>query len=773
MQQNDNPDAASVTNIMRFLHGKAFRIPALSIAAAAIAGGILFARTPLPVEQIREQPASPALFDNRGNLFHLRLSADSEWSLPVPLSVMGRWLPLVAVSIEDRRFRSHPGVDVLALARAAWQNTTSGRVVSGASTITSQVIRLSISERIGKTRDGVHVRARRTLATKAREFVQALKLERAMSKDEILETYLNRAPFGGNIRGVQAAAFLYFGKPASRLSPGEACLLIGMLRGPSIYRPDRHPEAAVRRRNRIVRLLENRGVFTREEARLARLEELPGRLQPPLRAFHFAEMVLKDRFLSGRIDTTLDSEAQMKLEAILARTVATLPVTVTAAAGVVDNATGALIAWTGNARFGAGGRSAWVDCGQALRSPGSALKPFAYLTAFDEGILTPSSLLADSPLAFSGRAPRNFDLTYRGAVSVRVALSDSLNAPAVRVLRMTGPENVLGLMRRCGFGDLRGDAPFYGDSLILGGCEVSVLQMLEGYTTLANGGLHRPLTLLKREQGELLATRLFSPAAAWMIADILDNRGRVSALTREAMGSQWHAALKTGTSYGLRDAWTAAWTPLVTVVVWAGDPTGAPWAGLVGGEIAAPTALSVLRAVSPNSLWYAPPDGLALREVCSLSGQMPTAACLSTRRDWSVEGVTQTLPCDIHVIRAGKSALMWPTELTTRDTPQAEIRKNPEISITSPIAEATYYLAPLAKEQKIPLRAEGARGQIWWYLDGQYIGTSPPSEPLFHSFPDGRHLVSASDAEGRTARTKLTVSSPGRARRGEELIPLN
>jgi penicillin-binding protein 1C len=465
----------------------------------------------------------------------------------------------------------------------------------------------------------------------------------------------------------------------------------------------------------------------------------------------------------------------------MARTVAALPSAVTAAAGIVDNDTGGLIAWTGNARFGQGGRSAWVDCGQALRSPGSALKPFAYLAAFDQGILTPSSLLADSPLAFSGRAPRNFDLTYRGAVSARVALSDSLNAPAVRVLRMAGPENVLNLMRRCGFENLSGNAAFYGDSLILGGCDVSVLQMLEAYTTLANGGLHRPLTLLKRDLNQGLnqkrkepsAARLFSPAAAWMTGDILDNAGRVSLLTREALGSGWHAAFKTGTSYGLRDAWTAAWTPLVTVVVWVGDPTGAPWSGLVGGEVAAPAALSVLRAVSPKSRWYAPPAGLVLREVCSLSGRTPTAACLSTRLDWSVEGITHTLPCDIHVIRAGKSALMWPTELATRETPQAEIRKNPEITITSPLSGATYYLAPLAKEQKIPLRAEGARGRIWWYLNGRYIGTSPPSEAFFHSFPDGRHLVSASDAEGRTAATRLTVLSPGKTRRGEDILPLN
>ncbi len=755
---------------MRFpKRGKRGLIKALFFLAAffLLPFSILWIAVPLPVESVRNRSASPALYDVRGHLFHVRLSKDSEWSLPIPLSGMGRWIPLVAVGVEDRRFYSHSGVDPLAVLRAVWQNATAGRVVSGASTITSQVVRLSISERWQETPNGTEGRKRRTLATKAQEFIQALKLERVMNKDEILETYLNRAPFGGNIRGIQAAALIYFGKPALKLSPGEACLLVGMLKGPTLYRPDRRPENARQRRDAVIRLLEERGVFTHEEARLALLEELPSHwIQPPLRAFHFAEMVLSDRSLSGRIETTLDLEAQTKLEAILNRTGATLPDHVTAAAGIVDNKTGSLIAWVGNARFGRGGQSSWVDCGRALRSPGSALKPFAYLAAFDRGLLTPSSLLADSPLAFSGRAPRNFDLTYRGAVNVRVALSDSLNAPAVRVLRMAGPENVLQLMRRFGLRDLNESAAYYGDSLILGGCEVSVLQVLEAYTALANEGAYRPIALLKRDRNSIPA-RLSSAAAAWMVGDILDNSGRLSAFTREALGNEWHAAFKTGTSYGLRDAWTAAWTPEVTVVVWAGDPTGTPWPGLVGAQVAAPTALSILRAVSPKSRWYDPPEGLVLREVCALSGRPPTAACLATRRDWSIEGVTRTTPCNIHVIRSGRSAILWPTELAAQDTPLSAIRKNPNIVITSPLAEATYYMAPLAKEQKIPLRVEGAIDKVWWYLDGRYIGTSAPNETFFYSFPDGHHLISASDAEGRTAATRLTVISPGKRRKEE------
>ncbi|MDR2175377.1 MAG: penicillin-binding protein 1C [Synergistaceae bacterium] len=775
-------------------------LPVCLLSLALLAGGaVFFFWIPLPLDWVVNQEASPALFDRKGQLFHMRLSGTSEWSLPVPLAEMGRWLPRVAVAVEDKRFYSHPGVDPLALARALWQNAVSHRVVSGASTITSQLIRLSVTER------GASGPRRRSLAVKAREFVQALKLERVMGKDAILEAYLNRAPFGGNIRGVQAASLIYFGKPAARISPGEACLLVGMLKGPSLYRPDRRPDAARRRRDFIIRFLEERGVFSREEARAALLEDLPSRwIQPPLRAFHFAEMVL-DREIpdraagarsseTGRVETTLDLEAQAKLEAILGRAAAAMPDAVTAAAGVVDNETGSLIAWVGNARFGKGGPNSWVDCGRALRSPGSALKPFAYLAAFEKGVLAPGSLLADSPLAFSGRAPRNFDLTYRGAVSARVALYDSLNAPAVRVLRMAGAENVLRLMRDFGLANLSEPASHYGDSLILGGCEVSILQMLEACAVLGSEGIHRRIALMKsdaernRREG---GVRLVSAAAVWMVSDILDNRSRLSVFARETLGgSGWHAALKTGTSYGLRDAWAAAWTPAVTVVVWAGDPAGSSWPELVGAQAAAPAALSVLRALlsgpdRPGPAWYSIPEGLVLREVCTLSGRPPTAACLSTRLDWSIEGVTQSVPCDIHVLRGGRSALLWPPELAGNRSPAAgtapssaalpsEVRRQPDIRFVSPVSGATYYLAPLAREQKIPLRAEGAQERIWWYLNGRFIGTSLPDETFFHSFPDGDHFLSVSDGDGRTAVTCFSVVSPGKRRdpESEEPLPL-
>jgi penicillin-binding protein 1C len=194
----------------------------------------------------------------------------------------------------------------------------------------------------------------------------------------------------------------------------------------------------------------------------------------------------------------------------------------------------------------------------------------------------------------------------------------------------------------------------------------------------------------------------------------------------------------------------------------------------VGAEAAAPVALSLLRTFSSRSRWYDRPEGLTLREVCSLSGHPPTAACLSTRFDWAIEGVTQETPCDIHVIRQGKSALLWPAELAAGNVPPSETKKRLDIVFSSPIAEATYYMAPLAKEQKIPLRVEGALDKVWWYLNGRYIGTSFPGETFFYEFPDGSHRLSAADGKGRTAATRLTVVSPGgrNQRKGQDATPL-
>ncbi|MBQ7214556.1 MAG: penicillin-binding protein 1C [Synergistaceae bacterium] len=723
-------------------------------------------------EKVTTISGSPALYDSEGRLFHVRLSPDSEWQIPIPLEDMGHWLPLVAVNAEDGRFYSHFGIDLLAMSRALWQDLTQGRVVSGASTITTQVIRMAVSEREGR---------KRTPSTKVREFIMALKLEHELTKAQILETYLNLAPFGGNIRGVQAASLMYFGKKASQISPGEACLMIGMLKGPSIYRPDTRPSASRRRRNEIIALMERKGVFTHEEAERAYLEDLPAQKSArgakfwylPSRAWHFSELVLtQNPDHSQKFETTLNLETQTKLEGILRQSLNDFPADITISAGIADNKTASLIAWVGNARFSYGtDPSSWVDCGRAPRSPGSTLKPFAYLAAIDSGTLTPSTLLADTSMAFSGRAPRNFDLKYRGAVTARVALSESLNAPAVRVLRSAGNDKVLSLMREAGLRHLTQNAKYYGDSLILGGCDITLLEELEAFTAIASLGVHRNLKLLK--DSAQISERIATEGGCWLVSDMLRYNGELSRFASGTLGGKWRVSLKTGTSYGLRDAWAAAWTPDYTVVVWAGNPDGDSWPGLVGARAAAPVAVKILRMVSPKSGWYEKPEGVVLREVCALSGKPPTAMCPAVKTDWAVEGVTKTFPCDIHALRSGQRVVNLPAEFSAnlnRKNELAVVRKYSELKIISPVPGASYFAAPFDLERKIPMKTEGATGRVWWYIDGEYAGSSEADRTFFHDVPDGKHVVSVVDEAGRSAKVDVQIFTPGRKNRGDLLF---
>ena len=725
---------------------------AAKLAAIIIltAGAFLWFSVDINPERASVIFASPSFYDSEGRLFHVRLSPDSEWQIPISLDEMGKWLPVVAVNAEDGRFFRHIGVDVLSLLRAVVQDAFRMRKVSGASTITTQVIRLSFSEREGR---------KRTLSTKLREFIMAVKLEHYLTKPQILECYLNRAPFGGNIRGVEAASRIYFGKKASQISPGEACLLIGMLKGPTLFRPDTRPKSAIKRRNEIISLMERKKIFTHDTASRARLEELPGRKFPlPSRAWHFTELILSQNPEHSPIySTTLDLPTQTKLEAILRQAISDFPQNVTIAAGITDNATGSLIAYTGNARFSYGNDAkpaSWVDCGRSPRSPGSTLKPFAYLTAVEQGLLTPSTILADTSHAFTGRAPRNFDLTYRGAVTARTALHESLNAPAVRVMRNAGNDRVLAMMRTIGLRHLTGSAEYYGDSLILGGCDVTLLEEMEAYTSLASLGVHRPLKLLK--DSPQISERIASEAGCWIVSDMLRYDGEFAGAMK--------LSLKTGTSYGLRDAWACAWRPDYTVCVWAGIPDGSSWEGLVGARASAPVAVKILRSLPQQSGWYERPEGVVTRKVCALSGKPPTALCPSTKMDYAVDSVSRTVPCDIHAVKDGHTVVNMPEGFSSSGG------RNSPLTIISPIPGASYFNAPLDNAPKIPLKAEGSRGNVYWYVDGEYAGMSEAGASLLREIPDGEHIVSAADDAGRTSAVTVKVFTPGRKQESEKLF---
>ena len=311
------------------------------------------------------------------------------------------------------------------------------------------------------------------------------------------------------------------------------------------------------------------------------------------------------------------------------------------------------------------------------------------------------------------------------------------------------------------------NAKYYGDSLILGGCDITLLEELEAFTMLASLGTHRNLKLLK--DSAQTSERIATEGGCWLVSDMLRYNGDLSRFARGTLGSKWRVALKTGTSYGLRDAWAVAWTPDYTVVVWAGNPVGSSWTGLVGARAAAPVAVKILREVSPKSGWYDKPEGVSLRRVCSLSGKPPTALCPDVKMDWALDGVTQTFPCDMHTIKQGQTVVNLPASF--RNGNAEEVRRGrASLSIISPVPGASYFAAPFDEERKIPMKSEGADGRVWWYLDGEYIGTSRAESTFFHDVPDGEHVVSVVDEAGRSAKVDVKVFTPGRRSNSDVLF---
>ena len=733
----------------------------ISCAALLLLFLAALALTPLPLDKITQWDASPLVLDRQGRVIHARLSAASEWAIPVPLKDMGKWLPAIVVSVEDKRFWQHPGVDPLALLRAAVQNLMAGKVVSGASTLTSQLVRIALPKE-------------RTLGGKLVEFLQAIKLDFALSKEEILTLYLNRAPMGGNIRGVEAAARIYFNKSAADLSAGEASLLVGLLRGPTLYRPDRNPQGALARRDAIIDLAVARHGLAEDMAALARAEPLPRGGSLPLydSLFLFGEWALgqlpPDLAGSAAVArTSLWMPLQVSLQSILNEALQGLNPHITASGVIVDNASGEVAAYVGNARFNRAQGLRWVDCAQAPRSPGSTLKPFVYLLAFAKGELTPASLLADSPLSFLGQAPRNFDRTYRGPVKADAALADSLNAPAVRVLRRMGGNNLLRFLRTLGLKRITSASEHYGDSLILGGCDVTMLELMGAYRYLGTLGLAQGITALQPPPEERGKARLAPPpamaAAAYQVAESLHDVNQLDPLGKTMFDNQTRVmAYKTGTSYGFRDAWMFAYTPRWTMGVWFGREDGKAEPSLTGRALIGPVMTKLARrllTLDPRPpIWFNPPLGLAMVKACTLSGMAAGPYCLNTRQIEVIESVWRTIPCAIHVLRDGQPAVVWPAELEHLGLDRnIELSRSAEATVTSPVNQAHLLLTPGRGTPKIPLRAEGVKGQVHWFMDLVYLGAQTPGSEFFWTLTPGRHTVSLLDEEGRTAKASFEV----------------
>jgi penicillin-binding protein 1C len=533
----------------------------------------------------------------------------------------------------------------------------------------------------------------------------------------------------------------------------------------------------------------------------------PFRAAMPDKVRHFADLAFRTLPREGgQIRSSLDLDVQDLLQRALAEQLKPLGREVTAAGIVAENATGRIIAYVGNAAFDPAANRQWVDCALAPRSPGSALKPFLYLAAMEEGQIIPASLLADTPLRLGGEAPRNFDRLYRGPVRASLALASSLNAPAVRVLRMIGLRGALACLRKAGFSHLDREEAQYGDSLALGAGEVTLLELTRAYVALANMGIDRPLLLNQprssspapvavalpsglapaadqiryASSGELPPARqIHSAAAAFLIMDILQDSSRLPFLTQLSRTQEKSpVAFKTGTSFGLRDAWTVAYSPSHTVAVWFGKAEGGGDPRILGLSLAAPAAIRVIRALDePSAGRPAPPYSLARTQVCALSGKAPSAFCPATSLEWHIPGVWRTMPCDMHIRRGGAVSVAWPPEL--EDYARKRLARE-DLSrrafILSPLNGAAYLLTPGGGAQPLPLRAEGVAYPVHWFMEGEYLGEqSRADKALYWSPRAGRHTISLLDSQDRTASAGLEVidlAARAREDKTAELLPL-
>ena len=709
---------------------------------------------PFEVAKLGEYPASLMLTDRAGQPLRVWLGPRDMDCRPLYEPQTGDWIAQAMVASEDQRFWRHPGLDVCALGRAVWQNVTSFRRVSGASTLSTQVIRM------------VEPR-RRNVWNKAVEAFQALQMEQRVGKTEILGHYLNRAPFGSNIVGIESAARRYFGKGAADLSLAEASLLAGLPQSPSRLRPDRYPERAKRRQGYVLDRMLACGFITSNEYAEAAAQPVKIRPAPyPFRAPHFCELVEAPRGgVATTVRTTLDAGLQRVAEESLRRQAGVL-----AAGGVRGGAvvilevkTGSVRALVGSPDFQARG-DGQVNGALAARSAGSTLKPFAYALAMDRGLLTPQAVLADVPTLFRDYEPENFDPTFRGLVPARDALLLSLNLPAIEVERRVGQPLFYRTLRGLGLDTLSHSAEHYGLGLVIGNGEVRLLDLANSYAALARGGEIRPFRVLE-EAALARATRVFSPEACWLVTDMLSGDERAMDTTGHAADVRLPPmAWKTGTSAGFRDAWTVAYNPEYVIGVWVGNPDGAPAEQLVGRKVATPIVWEIFRQLYPDNdgPWFAQPEGVQMREACAVSGCVPGPHCQHRIEDWSIEGVSRHEVCTVH---RGDGQEHWPTEvasfLNRQRVPAKSAAPATPIRITSPARGGTYRLldAVAGRAQQIPLdAASGAGGEtMHWFVNDRYLGESRPGAPLFWPLQRGSFQIVCSDSRGASDRLQIAV----------------
>ena len=731
-----------------------------------VAGLVLAWLCCLPRHLFKDVSYSTVVESAEGELLGARIAADEQWRFPPSDTVPERYATAL-VQFEDRAFWWHPGVNPVALVRAAVDNVRAGHVVSGGSTLTMQVIRLSRQKE-------------RTLWQKTIEAVQATRLELRYSKRHILALYAAHAPYGGNVVGLEAASWRYFGRPASELSWAEAATLAILPNAPGTLHLARGREQLLAKRNRLLGRLLAHGDIDKDTYEASIEEPLPGAPLPlPALAPHYVNRCPQ----GARTRTTLQISLQKAVSEAVDRRSNDLAAEGVAdmAAVVIDNASGSVVAYVGNACMDRERPGMQVDVAARPRSTGSILKPFLYAAALQEGVILPRTLLPDVPMNLGGFAPQNFDRQFYGAVPAGEALARSLNVPAVYLLRQYGVPKFHALLREAGLSTLTEAPEHYGLSLILGGAEARLDEVTAAYARMVRRytrplgprydkkdgprydkkdapreDKHPSLSYRATESGERISL--------WYTLDALKEVNRPDELDWRLIRSVRKAAWKTGTSYGFRDAWAVGMTPAYTIGVWAGNAQGQGVPGLTGARTAGPVMFEILNLLPQEADWFQEPDGGLWADVCAQSGMLAGPEC-PEKEDLLIPAAgLDSEPCPYH----GSGEFVLPPAMEWFYKPHhpeyrgaKTTRSTAELEFIYPSAGSTLHL-PKQLDGSLDgavFRVAHRRSDatIWWHLDQAFIGETKFIHELRLAPEKGKHTLTVVDDEGNTASVGFTI----------------
>lgn len=730
-------------------------------------------------------PYSTVVTDRNEELLGARIASDGQWRFP-PRNTTPEKIKECLITFEDKHFYHHWGVNPFAIGRAFYQNVKNKRIVSGGSTLTMQTIRLARNES-------------RTFREKLIEMIWATRLEFRASKEEILSMYISHAPFGGNVVGLDAAAWRYFGHSADDLSWAESAMLAVLPNAPAMIHLSKGRKTLLDKRNRLLKQLLEKKTIDSSTYELAISEPLPDEPHAlPQIAPYLVIRFYQER--NGEYSrSTINKGIQTQVEDLAERwsnefgrsDIRNLAIL------VIDIPSNQVVAYCGNVHFDRKQGGNQVDVIQAPRSTGSILKPFLYYAMLQEGSLLPDMLLPDVPVNINGFTPQNFSMQFEGAVPASEALARSLNIPAVTMLQRYGVPKFHSFLQQIGLKTINRSSSHYGLSLILGGAEATLWDVTNAYAMMGRSLLQLPqrsCSLLLPTSRITESTDPFQPGAVWQTFDALKEVNRPEEIDWKSIPSMQTIAWKTGTSYGFRDAWAVGVTPRYAVGVWVGNATGEGKPGLVGAQTAGPVLFDIFNLL-PSSSWFTRPAGIFVEaEVCRKSGHLKGRFCDETDTLLVLPAGLRTEACPYHhlvTLSANESQRIYENCANTEPT----LRKSwftlppvwewyykqhhPEYKPLPPFkagcGEDTFQpmqfiYPPMNARIKLPKQLDGSKGfltvelahnnpnaTVFWHLDETYQAQTQDFHKISLQPAAGKHSLTAVDGEGNTISTTFFV----------------